>query len=78
MALCQYIFYLLWLIYCEKYRKEGEFPYQLTQVKKYYRDYAVKTNATMHLNHKPGEIMQVDWRKCPAWTRCPPGGPYNQ
>lgn len=36
-------------------------PYQSTQFNKYYSDYAIKTNATMHLNHKPGEIMQVDW-----------------
>ena len=27
---------------------------------KYYTDYLAKANATMHLNHKPGEIMQVD------------------
>lgn len=52
---------LLWLEYCENCRNNGDMPYQLTQFKKYYRDYAVKTNATMHLNHKPGEIMQVDW-----------------
>ena len=52
---------LLWLEYCEKCREKGELPYQLTQFKKHYRDYAVKTNATMHLNHKPGEIMQGDW-----------------
>lgn len=54
-------FNLLWLEYCEDCRKNGEVAYQLTQFKKYYCDYAVKTNATMHLNHKPGEIMQVDW-----------------
>lgn len=52
---------LLWLEYCESCKGNGELPYQLTQFKKHYRDYAVKTNATMHLNHKPGEIMQVDW-----------------
>ena len=52
---------LLWLEYCEKCSAANEIPYQLTQFKKYYRDYAVKTNATMHLNHKPGEILQVDW-----------------
>ena len=52
---------LLWLEYCEACRTAEELPYQLTQFKKYYRDYTVKTNATMHLNHKPGEIMQVDW-----------------
>ena len=52
---------LLWLEYCETCRTADELPYQLTQFKKYYRDHTAKTNATMHLNHKPGEIMQVDW-----------------
>lgn len=52
---------LLWLEYCEQCSNNGETPYQLTQFKKYYRDYMLKNNATMHLNHKPGEIMQVDW-----------------
>lgn len=52
---------LLWLEYCENCKNNGELPYQLTQFKKYYHDYAVKTDATMHLNHKPGEILQVDW-----------------
>lgn len=52
---------LLWLEYCEQCSQSNELAYQLTQFKKHYRDYAVKANATMHLNHKPGEIMQVDW-----------------
>lgn len=52
---------LLWLKYCEKCQAEGELPYQLTRFKKHYHDYAVKKGATMHLNHKPGEILQVDW-----------------
>lgn len=52
---------LLWLEYCEQCSNNGETSYQLTQFKKYYRDYMLKNNATMHLNHKPGEIMQVDW-----------------
>lgn len=51
----------LWLEYCEDCQKSGELPYQLTQFKKYYREYTVKAGATMHLDHKPGEIMQVDW-----------------
>ncbi len=38
----------------------GEIPYQLTQSQKYYRDYTAKTNDTMHLNHKPGEILQAN------------------
>ena len=52
---------LLWLEYCEVCRNNGELPYQSTQFNKYYNDYVVKTNATMHLNHKPGEIIQVGW-----------------
>jgi transposase len=33
----------------------------LTQFKTYYREYAAKTKATMHINRKPGELMEVDW-----------------
>ena len=51
---------LLWVEYCEQYRATGELPYQSTQFNKYYADYVRKTKDTMHLNHKPGETMQVD------------------
>jgi transposase len=52
---------LLWREYVDECRLAGELPYQSTQFNKYYNDFCVKKNATMHLNHKPGEIMQVDW-----------------
>jgi len=52
---------LLWVEYCEQCRANGEIPYQSTQFNKYYADYVRKTKATMHLQHKPGETMQVDW-----------------
>lgn len=52
---------LLWLEYCDSCRSSGELPYQSTQFNKYYNDFLLKKNATMHLNHKPGEVMQVDW-----------------
>ena len=52
---------LLWFEYCDKCREMGEIPYQLTQFKKYYRDFVVSTKATMHIGRKPGEIMEVDW-----------------
>ena len=52
---------LLWYEYCDKCREASEIPYQLTQFKKYYRDFVVKTKATMHINRKPGETMEVDW-----------------
>ena len=52
---------LLWFEYYEQCRAAGEIPYQLTQFKKYYREYAIKTKATMSVNRKPGELMEVDW-----------------
>ena len=52
---------LLWVEYCEQCRQSGELPYKSAQFNKYYADYVHKTKATMHLEHKPGETMQVDW-----------------
>lgn len=52
---------LLWLEYCEECSESGLIPYKHTQFYKYYRDFVCKTKATMHLEHKPGEIMEVDW-----------------
>ena len=52
---------LLWVEYCEQCRQSGELPYKSTQFNKYYADYVHKAKATMHLEHKPGETMQVDW-----------------
>jgi len=52
---------LLWFEYCDRCRAAGEIPYQLTQFKKYYREHVVKNKATMHINRKPGELLEVDW-----------------
>jgi transposase len=52
---------LLWFEYCDKCRENGEIPYQQTQFKKYYREFIQTTKATMHINRKPGEILEVDW-----------------
>ena len=52
---------LLWFEYCDKCRTEGDTPYQLTQFKKYYREYVLKNKATMRISHKPGDLMEVDW-----------------
>lgn len=51
---------LLWVEYCERCRANGELPYQSTQFNKYYADFVHKTKATLRLEHKPGETMQVD------------------
>lgn len=52
---------LLWSEYCEACRQSGEMPFMYTQFCKYYRDYVVVNKATMHIERKPGEQMEVDW-----------------
>jgi transposase len=52
---------LLWNEYCEECRLAGELPLMYTQFCLYYREFAQKTKATMHINRKPGERMEVDW-----------------
>jgi transposase len=52
---------LLWVEYCEACKNAGEIPYKSTQFNKYYADYLKETNAIMHMTHKPGEVMEVDW-----------------
>jgi len=49
---------LLWMEYSDKCRTGGLLPYQF---RKYYKDYLLKTKATMHINRRPGEVMEVDW-----------------
>jgi len=52
---------LLWNEYCESCRLEGSIPLMYTQFCLYYRRYAVMNKATLHIEHKPGERMEVDW-----------------
>ncbi len=52
---------LLWFEYCDACTNGGEIPYQLTQFKKYYREYLQQTKATMHIARRPGETLEVDW-----------------
>jgi len=52
---------LCWEEYFEKTKNAGLRPYKYTQFAKYYHEYLQKTKATMHLEHKRGDIMQVDW-----------------
>lgn len=52
---------LLWEEYCEECRQAGGIPYAFTQFRFHYHRFVQTTKATMHLNHKPGENMEVDW-----------------
>ena len=52
---------LLWNKYCEECYASKELPLMYTQFCLHYREYTQQTKATMHLDHKPGEQMEVDW-----------------
>ena len=52
---------LLWDEYCNECKQNDEIPYAFTQFRHHYHRYVQTTKATMHLKHKPGEQLEVDW-----------------
>ena len=52
---------LLWNEYSAGCRQSGEIPYMYSAFCDRYRDYSVKNRATMHIERRPGEQMEVDW-----------------
>ena len=52
---------LLWTEYCKKCESNGATPYMYTQFCEKYRQWARITKATMRIQHKPGDAMEVDW-----------------
>lgn len=52
---------LLWTEYCAESHTNGLTPYMYSQFCDKYRHWAHLTKATMRINHKPGDVMQVDW-----------------
>ena len=52
---------LLWEEYRQKCYMEGKTPYQYTQFAVKYNKWARSTKATMRIQHKPGDSIEVDW-----------------
>lgn len=52
---------LIWSEYCESCRLSQATPLQYTQYCNHYCKYAATTKATMRIQRKPGERMEVDW-----------------
>lgn len=52
---------LLWEEYRQKCEGLGKKPYMTTQFGDKYRAWARITKATMRIQHKPGDAMEVDW-----------------
>lgn len=52
---------LLWQEYVDTCRDSGKPPYGYSQYCKLYQDYVAQNNLTMHIQHKPGDKLMVDW-----------------
>lgn len=52
---------LLWEEYVDSCRSSGSPPYMYSQFCKLYQDYANRNRLTMHIRHKPGDKLMVDW-----------------
>ena len=52
---------LLWEEYCRKCYGAGRTPYMSTQFGDKYRKWARVTKATIRIQHKPGDSIDVDW-----------------
>ena len=57
---------LLWIEYCEGCRQAGAEPLMYSRFCYYIQQDEQKRRATMHIPHKPGEQIEVDWAGDPA------------
>lgn len=57
---------LLWTEYLEDCRLSGDNPLMYSQFCYYIQQDEQKRRATMHINRKPGEQVEVDWAGDPA------------
>lgn len=57
---------LLWTEYLEECRLSGDEPLMYSQFCYYIQQDEQKRRATMHINRKPGEQIEVDWAGDPA------------
>lgn len=57
---------LLWTEYLERCRQSGEEPLMYSRFCYYIQKDEEKRRASMHINRKPGEQIEVDWAGDPA------------
>ena len=65
---------LLWTEYMETCRLSGKAPLMYSQFCYYIQQDEQKRRATMHINRKPGEQVEVDWAGDPAHIMDPDTG----
>lgn len=58
---------LLWNEYYDQSLQEGVEPLRYSQFCHLYRNFAKAHDATMHMTHRPGEVVEVDWAGDPLY-----------
>ena len=69
---------LLWTEYLEECRNAGERPLMYSQFCFYIQQEEQKRRATMHIDRKPGEQVEVDWAGDPAHIIDPDTGEVTE
>lgn len=64
---------LLWEEYVDSCRQSHQIYFRYSQFCKRYRDHVEQNNLTMHIRHKPGDRIMVDW----TGTKIPLGNPVS-
>lgn len=64
---------LLWEEYVDSCRQSHQLYFRYSQFCKRYRDHVEQNNLTMHIRHKPGDRIMVDW----TGTKLPLGNPAS-
>ena len=64
----------LWTEYLEECRQSGDEPLMYSQLCYYIKQDEQKRRATMHINRKPSEQIEVDWAGDPAQITDPDTG----
>ena len=64
---------LLWEEYVDRCRQSHQLYFRYSQFCKRYRDHVEQNNLTMHIRHKPGDRIMVDW----TGTKIPLGNPAS-
>ena len=65
---------LLWAEYLEECRQSGDEPLMYSQFCYYIQQDEQKRRASMHINRKPGEQIEIDWAGDPAQITDPDTG----
>ena len=69
---------LLWVEYCEECKLSGEEPLMYSQFCHYIQDNEQKRRATMHIQRRPAEQVEVDWAGDPAQIIDPSTGEVTE